>query len=487
MMNRFILALRSPKLWPWLIIVPGAILRLWDITSSPLWYDERYTQLLAGLPLDRLISATAGDVHPPLYYLLVWGVSIAGNSALVLRLFSAVFSIAALVMFWPLTKEVKLPTMARLVALAVMAFHPANLFYAQEARMYSFLQLLVIIQLLALLTEDWWTLGIYTTAALYTHNYALLYTAFLGLAGLLKQLKKPRAVYRPGVDGEFSGTGIIPLVMSIGIPGLLWLPWSAVLYRQMQFVSTGYWIEPMSAGYIIANALHIWTGHMFPEEIMPFSVFALVVILVMLFIHGLKTKQFTLIALGLGPFILAVTVSILWKPMLLFRGLIGTIPALALLAGSAVYSCKRRGRLVAAALAIPLVAGMLWQIGANSIGRIKGTPLIKSVAVESTVPVVHLNDVTMVLNGTPGRDYFLEAGCPLEDGALSSITRRAIGFKTIGIDELPDRFVFSGILSPLSTACHQAVYESMAAKMSKVYRVDHQVYSWGVWYADSNR
>ena len=39
--------------------------------SSDIWYDELFTMGLADQPLGKLISITARDVHPPLYYMIV--------------------------------------------------------------------------------------------------------------------------------------------------------------------------------------------------------------------------------------------------------------------------------------------------------------------------------------------------------------------------------------------------------------------------------
>ena len=39
--------------------------------ESDIWYDEMFTLGLANQSLGELISITAGDVHPPLYYMIV--------------------------------------------------------------------------------------------------------------------------------------------------------------------------------------------------------------------------------------------------------------------------------------------------------------------------------------------------------------------------------------------------------------------------------
>src|SRR5690606_4950260 len=48
------------------------LLRFAGIWIPQLWYDENFTLILARLPFDRMIAATAGDVHPPLWYLIEW-------------------------------------------------------------------------------------------------------------------------------------------------------------------------------------------------------------------------------------------------------------------------------------------------------------------------------------------------------------------------------------------------------------------------------
>ena len=39
--------------------------------SDDIWYDELFTMGLINQPFGKLISITARDVHPPLYFLIV--------------------------------------------------------------------------------------------------------------------------------------------------------------------------------------------------------------------------------------------------------------------------------------------------------------------------------------------------------------------------------------------------------------------------------
>ena len=79
------------------IFVAALALRLFDLGAAQFWYDESFTALLSRLPFAQMIQATAGDTHPPLYYLITWSLaSTVGSSEVVLRLPSVIFSMLSL-------------------------------------------------------------------------------------------------------------------------------------------------------------------------------------------------------------------------------------------------------------------------------------------------------------------------------------------------------------------------------------------------------
>jgi len=47
--------------------------KVWLINSRGLWLDETYSAFVAKLPFFQLLRFAAGDVHPPLFYLLLSG------------------------------------------------------------------------------------------------------------------------------------------------------------------------------------------------------------------------------------------------------------------------------------------------------------------------------------------------------------------------------------------------------------------------------
>ena len=55
------------------VLLLGLALRLYRLGADSLWYDETVSTALAGSPLPELLRHTAGDIHPPGYYLLLRG------------------------------------------------------------------------------------------------------------------------------------------------------------------------------------------------------------------------------------------------------------------------------------------------------------------------------------------------------------------------------------------------------------------------------
>jgi uncharacterized membrane protein len=117
--------------------------RLWGLTASCLWFDEIFSVHAARHEWSQLLNFVAADIiHPPLFYILlkIW-ISIGGESLLWLRLFPVLTSIAVIVPFMLLARELRMgPTEIKL-ALLLMAVNGYLLKYAQEVRMYSLLLL----------------------------------------------------------------------------------------------------------------------------------------------------------------------------------------------------------------------------------------------------------------------------------------------------------------------------------------------------------
>ena len=112
-------------------------LRVWQLGAQSLWYDEAVSLFIAQKPVAALIAHTAGDIHPPLYYLLLHGwLAWAGPSEFAAAYFSLCFGVLLVAMSFRLARDLFGFNVAFVAAL-LLALSAFNLWYAQEVRMYT--------------------------------------------------------------------------------------------------------------------------------------------------------------------------------------------------------------------------------------------------------------------------------------------------------------------------------------------------------------
>lgn len=459
----------------WIFLI-GAGLRIIFLTTNPLWYDETFTLLISRLDLPHLITATAGDVHPPLYYIIINSLlALPLPSMLAMRGFSVICSIGAMFQLWGISGELGYQPRARLLALAIMAILPVEIYYAQEARMYALLQFLVLTQILLMLRRDWNNLAIVSILCLYTHNYGLIYTFIIYSLAIWRE----RALIH-----EESIVG--PTVSAIA-SGVAFLPWLFMCtFRQMSNVAAGYWIQPITIGNIIYAILQITFTSIMPTWLIWIACPVLGMILLVGLISGWKHQRVELLTLAIAPLLLAVIISIIWKPMLLFRGLIGSIPALALILSEAAF--ERRAWFWSSLAASVIIISLGWMMYLNAQGSGKEKQHIVLSIPRGPGVMVHLNDNTLLpyLAERPElTHYLLDTGCEKSDpGSLSPITRQAMGIKTINPDELGIGYLFAALVGPLSTQCELKTFEALIDHAQPIAFDPLPIGENGVWYVN---
>jgi len=112
-------------------------LRLYRLGEESLWYDETVSVYLAGKSAPDLVSHTAGDIHPPGYYLLLhsW-IRLAGDSDFAVAYPSLFFGVLLVALaYWLATRL--FGARAGLLAATLVAVSPFHIWYSQEVRMYT--------------------------------------------------------------------------------------------------------------------------------------------------------------------------------------------------------------------------------------------------------------------------------------------------------------------------------------------------------------
>lgn len=227
------------------IMVVGVILRLINIDVESYWFDEIYSVTLAKIPLFEIPFLTSKDFHPPFYYMAlnIW-MSIFGSTETASRSLSALFSVLTIPVIYFIAKNVFNKKTA-LIAALIFAVSRINIFYSQEARMYTLLALLASISYLMMIkilqSKDkkpaYWVLYILAnTAMTYTHNFAFLILLSQVLYILIFWFKsKSTKSAKP-----------IQFIISYGVLFLLYLPWLFVFIGQMKKVGHGFWLPAIS-------------------------------------------------------------------------------------------------------------------------------------------------------------------------------------------------------------------------------------------------
>jgi len=158
------------------LILTAFSLRLYRLGFQSLWADEGNSAAMALRDLASIALHSAADIHPPLYYWLLklWTTPL-GLSEWALRALSAFLGTLLVALIYSLGKELW-DKRVGLAAMALAAFHPFQIYYSQEARMYILAAFLGALSFLGALR--WWKkesllAGIIfilsTSAGLYTH------------------------------------------------------------------------------------------------------------------------------------------------------------------------------------------------------------------------------------------------------------------------------------------------------------------------------
>jgi len=222
------------------ILLLALVLRLINLGSRNLWYDEAFAVLYAEKSFSAILYGTitqvegaAADVHPLLYYffLHLW-MGLFGQSPFIVRLPSVIFGLASIVLAFSIGQRL-FDSDAGLLAAAIIAIAPFHINYSQENRMYSLLCLSSLLTVYFFVRcwkgsgyGNWLEFILAATLSLYTHNLAFLVILALDLFVLLTrrwQLLKP-------------------LLVSHLAFGFLFSPWLTIVLSQFGKIRQAYWV-----------------------------------------------------------------------------------------------------------------------------------------------------------------------------------------------------------------------------------------------------
>ena len=466
-------------------LVLGAILRFVGLGAQCLWYDEAFTAWMVSLSWRDMLTATAGDVHPPLWYALtkLMITDLLGTSEWVLRLPAALLSVLALWLVWRLAVELGLGRRVVVATLWILAVSPFQIAYAQEARMYALLLVGVLVAALGLV-EGWWPIyALGVTLVMYSHNLGAIYWIVLVVLSigwfLIKVRKKSASVL------SFPGF----FFLSNATAAAFYLPWSFVALDQVGAVGSAFWVQKPSLGglALILHKLYwhttppVWAG--VPTAFLSgLAVVAIAVTTVKALLCGKRAAGAhkiimltTLTTLGFGPLLVAFVASLVWRPVLIHRTMIGCTPFLAMLLAYALVHHRRARWLALAAaplVAFVVVGGVIQPFVSQEIVTQKGDVgrfvLPVRERLESGDAVLHTSIASYVLLSyyAPDFDHYLWSQANDLSQSLTDQTKDAMGMRQTSIEELLDDYTRVFVYysdTPVTSAAEVAETERIRA------------------------
>lgn len=232
------------KIFLFFLTIAGLTLMILKCLSAQSWNDEIYTMNIISCSYKEMLEAIAGDVHPPLYYLILKPIMDLAKmlfQEVDTVLLARIISMIPYVILMLISGTLVLQTFGARVALAfgfMITFMPKFMLFNITIRMYSFGVISVTLTYLLFYLIAFEKRNMYVAfslcalAAMYTHYFAAVSVAVLLLHMFIFLLIEKRSVLR--------------LCVSAFAIAVCYIPWFLIALRQMSRVLGDYWIPPLS-------------------------------------------------------------------------------------------------------------------------------------------------------------------------------------------------------------------------------------------------
>jgi uncharacterized membrane protein len=331
-----------------LVTLLALLLRLYKLNYYDYFDDEVITTFVARQSAAEIFrNVMVNDSHPPFYHILLhfWRAGF-GESLVALRLFSVVTSVACVPLTYMLGRMIA-SRPAALVAAALMAIAPFQIYHSQQARMYPLLTLIVLVTTLVFFQAwqrggwlRWLGFGLCVTAGLYTHVYFPLSLLALDLW----------ALYETYIHRRIDRSRWVGLIIAHILAALAFLPFLPTMLGTVRMVVQTFWIEPNSPFdwmFDLVSLANNATLASLPDFEAPAwylvcTYLPAVAVLIPALVYSIREARrrpkersaWVLLHLLIWtPIVVATIISLTIRPILLDRSLIGLSPALFLIMG----------------------------------------------------------------------------------------------------------------------------------------------------------
>jgi mannosyltransferase len=300
----------------------GAAIRCLGLFNRGIEYDDAFSIFLSTRSLSEIVSGTAADTMPPLYYFLLHFLSLISLNLGWLRLLSILLSLGSIVFLFLLVGQL-FSKKAGLWAAFFAAISPLQYYHAQDIRMYS---LLALTQLAYawFFTRIWMKAGknhkvnwvglvIAGIAAMYSHNLSIFFLVVPDIFLLAKRQWKD----------------LLKLIAAQGVIGLASLPWLVLVPGQVEKIQRAFWTPAPGLAEIIQAVMVATTNLPLEGVWLAVGMFVSLLVLTMGLFEFLRSKtdssrRLLLAMLVLLPPVLLFGASYLIRPVFVTRGFLAS-------------------------------------------------------------------------------------------------------------------------------------------------------------------
>lgn len=285
----------------------GLVLRLIAAQSRSLQYDDTFSFFLAQRSLPEILSGTAADTMPPLYYILLHFWMLVSQEAWYIRLLSVVLNLTSIALFYHAAKRWLGESAAGWAAL-LAAISPLMIYHGQDVRMYALLVACLAGYLLFFTRiwhaegrerrADWLGLVLCAAAAMYTHNVAVF---ALGVPDLFLLLRRDwKRLFR--------------LILAQTAAVVLALPWLVLIPGQIAKVQKAWTLPQPGIAEVIQAAVMFVAALPLPVPLLAVALLITLQIVVMVVMELRRLWSET----EIRPGVLFFAILLLMPPALLF-------------------------------------------------------------------------------------------------------------------------------------------------------------------------
>jgi mannosyltransferase len=335
---------KTEKFFLFAVLILALVLRLIGMQSRPIWYDDAFSVFLSRQSFADIISGTAVDTAPPLYYFLLHYWMALGQQVWFLRSLNIILGLVILILAYLWVSKLIGIQEALLTGLFI-AVSPVLIYHAQELRMYTLL-VLSLIGYFLFLTRIWKSGGenrynwfnwvgviIFGVLSMYSHNLAIFYLVAPNFFFMVN--KQRRHIFWQLLLAQL-------LVFILSIPWLLLLP------KQIDKIQTAFYTPRPGLVEIYQVIIIFHTNMPLPPTLLYIAAIVSIQILAVVIIEILRvgTKDENLLFLAyvtILPMVMIIVASYLMRPLFVSRALIPSAVAYyAIVAYTVVRARDRR-------------------------------------------------------------------------------------------------------------------------------------------------